>query len=193
MARFNPNDTVLVTVDDGHVIPGTYQSGSDTVAIVKLARSNESVQEVKMSQLVRYAPLSDEAWDQWCRDEAPKIVEWIQQAMLSLFPNYKYHIAYEPQDPSIVMEGVNLFPKTVQKRTIVEVREFPAWELTAWKTYPSTMWQPEETVDHPVSEHRSSFDAANALVNFVLFDHVNRWFESEGEAIVLREDQENGL
>ena len=58
---------------------------------------------------------------------------------------------------------------------------------------PSTMWQPEETVDHPVSEHRSSFDAANALVNFVLFDHVNRWFESEGEAIVLREDQENGL
>lgn len=180
MSRFKQGDSVIVFQDNMLRMPGTFSHYFDESQEKAVVNYSHSSQTFPTNQIYRFDPIDDEERDQWCAEEAPKIVEIIKQAMEAMFPGYNYTL--EIREDFVELDGISLIPHTIQQRSIGRVKEFPGWQLTDWKVYAATQWEPEDIVDQPVSEHRSSFDAARALINYALANHVNRWFEATGEA-----------
>lgn len=187
MSRFNKGDDVLAIFDDGSKQHGFYSHEYEGKIVVKIYDSLKSFDHTQVS---KYDPIDEEVVNQWCQKEASKVVAIIQKAMKSNFPDLKYILEIQHGN-TVILDGISLLPKIIQVATIGYVMEFPGWQLTDWKFYQATRWEPEDMVDLPISEHRSSFDAAKSLINYALNMRINRWFETEGLIIDYNNEVKN--
>jgi len=177
--RFQAGDTVIVTLEDKSTRSGRFSHEHENRYVVEFDFGGiESFDPINVR---RYSPIDDETTDEWCRTEAPKVVDLIHKAMTSILPGYKYNLQVTDGN-TVEMNGISLMPATIKVESIVGVKEFPGWQLVDWKFHHATQWEPEDVSDIPISDHRNSWGAASALIKYALAKHVDQWFEAEGEA-----------
>jgi len=128
-----------------------------------------------------YEVVTDNEVHEWCRKEAPVVMDLVQRAFTALLPGQTFQLDLE-DGHTINLDGVTLLPCTMEVKRIGGIKEFPAFQLTDWKVYPASRMEPEDVSEIPISEHRSAWDAASALVQYVLAQKARYWFEGEGQA-----------
>lgn len=129
--------------------------------------------------------LSDEELLAWAKEETPVVVEWVKKMFAELFPSMKYFLEIV-DGTSINLDGITLDPYAFPVKSIVGVKEFPGYTVSAWKHIPSTQWEPDDIQEIPLAELRGGgLHVATALVQQVIHYHILYWSEREGEKMMV--------
>lgn len=174
--KFQKNDDVIVRSKDGSSRTGKFIEEQNGRFLIDFHHSTYLAEKLDVR---RFKPIDDEVTDEWCKQQALKVVATIEKCMSTIFPTYKFQLKTE--DGSIEMDGVSLMPSTLRVESISGVLEVPGFQLVDWKHYPATRSEPEDAVEIPISEHRTAASAALALMKFTIGNHLDHWFQSEDE------------
>jgi hypothetical protein len=83
---------------------------------------------------------------------------------------------------SILGYGLSIDLIEMERESIVRTIVVPAWQLTGWKFYAASQWEPEDVVEIPISEHRSYWGAVAAAIKAIFSSEVDNWFEYAEES-----------
>lgn len=122
------------------------ESGQIKVGVGEKHHFNYAETWFPRHEIKEYVELPEGAAEMTHAEQLPLVLAMTQEAIEALMPGTEIKVV----EGSLSAYGLTLDPVVYEQETIGQFIERAGWQVTFWKHYSATRWEPEESVDCPI-------------------------------------------